>query len=428
MSVMAVVGAQWGDEGKGKIVDELASQAKYVVRYQGGGNAGHRVVYGDTEFSFHLIPSGILHQGVTCVIGNGVVVDPRGLLSEMENLRKLNIDLGRLFISERAHVVMPYHFVLDRLEEESRGMEKIGTVMRGIGPAYVDKYSRVGIRMADLLDVDQFRAKLASVLTQKNRMITQIYGQQPLSLEEIHTEYFGYAQQLRPYIVDTQAMLQKALADGSPILLEGAQGALLDVDFGTYPFVTSSSTVAGNASTGAGLPPRSIGHVLGIYKAYITRVGSGPMPTELFNGEGDALRDAGHEYGTTTGRPRRCGWFDAVVGRFVARLNGFDSFAVMKLDVLDDMPTIKICTSYRLGDRELHTPPANLSDLAACEPVYEEWPGWQASTQGATNWRDLPMQARNYLRRIEELIETPLALVSVGPGRGQTLHLQELHV
>jgi adenylosuccinate synthase len=426
MSVMAIVGAQWGDEGKGKIIDELSNQTDYVVRYQGGGNAGHRVVYGDNEFAFHLVPAGILHPNVICVIGNGVVVDPRGLLAEMETLRKLDVDLGRLFISELAHVVMPYHFVLDRLEEESRGVEKIGTVMRGIGPAYVDKYSRTGIRMADLLDVDQFRSKLVSVLAQKNRMITQIYGQPPLSLEEIHTEYFGYVQQLRPHIVDTQAMLQKALADGRSILLEGAQGALLDVDFGTYPFVTSSSTVAGNASTGAGLPPRSIEHVLGVYKAYITRVGSGPMPTELFNGEGDALRDAGHEYGTTTGRPRRCGWFDAVVGRFVAKLNGFDSMAIMKLDVLDEMPTIKICTSYRLGDRVLTTPPATPNDFAACEPVYEEWPGWQASTRGAASWNDLPQQARRYLQRIEELLETPLAIVSVGPGRGETIHLRDV--
>ncbi len=428
MSVMAVVGAQWGDEGKGKIVDELASRADYVVRYQGGGNAGHRVVCEGTEFAFHLVPSGILHPGVACVIGNGVVVDPRGLLAELDHLRKLGVDVSRLYISERAHVVMPYHFVLDRLEEESRGVEKIGTVMRGIGPAYVDKYSRVGIRMADLLDVDQFRAKLVSVLAQKNRMITQIYGQQPLSLEEIHTEYVGYAQRLATHIVDTQAMLHKAAANGRSILLEGAQGALLDVDFGTYPFVTSSSTIAGNASTGAGLPPRSIQHVLGVYKAYITRVGSGPMPTELFNGEGDALREAGREFGTTTGRPRRCGWFDAVAGRFVARLNGFDSVAIMKLDVLDSMPTLKICTSYRLGERELCVPPATPTDLAACAPVYEEWPGWMCSTKTCASWDDLPEKARAYLRRVEELLETPLAMISVGPGRGQTIHLRELSI
>jgi adenylosuccinate synthase len=426
MSVMAVVGAQWGDEGKGKVIDELATRVDYVVRYQGGGNAGHRVVHGDQEFSFHLVPAGILHPNVTCVIGNGVVVDPRGLLAEMESLRQLGMDLNRLYISERAHVVMPYHFILDRLEEESRGVERIGTVMRGIGPAYVDKYSRTGIRMADLLDVDQFRSKLATALAQKNRMITQIYGQPPLDLEEIHTEYVGYAQRLRPHIADIQAMLHQAMKDKRPILLEGAQGALLDVDFGTYPFVTSSSTVAGNASTGAGLPPRSIRHVLGVYKAYITRVGSGPMPTELFNGEGDQLREAGHEYGTTTGRPRRCGWFDAVAGRFVARLNGFDSVAIMKLDVLDEFDTVKICTSYRLGDRELTIPPATPNDLAACEPIYEEWPGWKTPTAGCARWDELPEAARRYLGRIEELLEAPLALVSVGPGRGQTISLREL--
>jgi adenylosuccinate synthase len=423
---MAIVGAQWGDEGKGKIVDELAGRADYVVRYQGGGNAGHRVVHGDTEFAFHLVPSGILHPGVGCVIGNGVVVDPRSLLAELESLQRFGVDTRRLKISDRAHVVMPYHFTLDRLEEESRGNDRIGTVLRGIGPAYVDKYSRVGIRMADLLDVDQFRTKLAAVLEQKNRMITQIYGGQPLSLEEIHTEYFGYAQALRPYITDTEALLQRALREGKSLLLEGAQGALLDIDFGTYPFVTSSSTVAGNASTGAGLPPRSIQHVMGVYKAYITRVGSGPMPTELFGEEGDALRAAGSEYGTTTGRPRRCGWFDAVVGRFVARLNGLDSMAIMKLDVLDAMPTIRICTSYRLNGQTVTTPPASPSALASCEPIYEEWPGWQTSTRNVTRWSELPERARRYLDRLAELLETPLALVSVGPGRGETLRLSEL--
>jgi adenylosuccinate synthase len=428
MSVTAIVGAQWGDEGKGKIIDELAGQAEYVVRYQGGSNAGHRIVFDDSEFAFHLVPAGILHPGVRCIIGNGMVVDPRALISELESLRKMGVDTTRLYISERAHVVMPYHIVLDRLEEESRGIEKLGTTERGIGPAYVDKYSRVGIRMADLLDVDHFRSKLAPVLAHKNRMITQIYGQQPLSLEEIHTEYVGYAQQLRQYITDTQAILHKAYKERRAILLEGAQGALLDIDFGTYPFVTSSSTVASNAATGAGLPPRSIQHVLGVFKAYITRVGSGPMPTELFGEEGSRLREAGHEYGTTTGRPRRCGWFDAVVGRFVVRLNGFDSMAIMKLDVLDEMPTVKICTGYKLGDRELSAPPANLNEFASCEPVYEEWPGWETSTKGITDWDALPENARRYLKRIEEVLETPLALISTGPGRSETIHLRELNV
>ena len=421
MSVMAVIGAQWGDEGKGKIIDELAGEVDYVVRYQGGGNAGHRVVFGDQEFAFHLVPAGILWPNVTCVIGNGVVVDPRALLDELETLSKLGVDLGRFFISERAHVVMPYHFALDRLEEESRGAEKIGTVQRGIGPAYVDKYSRMGIRMTDLLHVDQFRTKLAQALDQKNRMITQIYGEAPLALEEIHSEYVGYAQRLRPYIADTQTMLQQAAKDGRAILLEGAQGSLLDIDFGTYPYVTSSSTVASAAATGAGLPPRSIAHVLGVYKAYITRVGSGPMPTELFDVDGEQLREIGHEYGTTSGRARRCGWFDAVAGRFVARLNGLDTAAIMKLDVLDTFPTLKICTAYRLGEQILDAPPANVSQMALCEPVYEEWPGWQTSTSNATSWEDLPERARRYLSRIEELLETPIARVSVGAGRGQTI-------
>ena len=426
MSVMAVIGAQWGDEGKGKIIDELAGEADYVVRYQGGGNAGHRVVFGDQEFAFHLVPAGILWPNVTSVIGNGVVVDPKALLDELETLRKLGVDLDRFFISERAHVVMPYHFALDRLEEESRGAEKIGTVQRGIGPAYVDKYSRMGIRMTDLLHVDQFRTKLAQTLEQKNRMITQIYGEAPLALEEIHSEYVGYAQRLRPYIADTQTMLQAAAKEGKAVLLEGAQGSLLDIDFGTYPYVTSSSTVASAAATGAGLPPRSIAHVLGVYKAYITRVGSGPMPTELFDEDGKQLREMGHEYGTTSGRARRCGWFDAVAGRFVARLNGLDTAAIMKLDVLDSFPTLKICTAYRLGEQTLDTPPANISQMASCEPIYEEWPGWQTSTSYATSWEELPERARRYLSRIEELLETPIARVSVGAGRGQTIARRDL--
>jgi adenylosuccinate synthase len=380
------------------------------------------------EFTFHLVPAGILHERTTCIIGNGAVIDPRALLDEMDKLQRLGVDLSRLQISERAHVVMPYHVVLDRLEDEGRGPDWTGTTMPGVGPAYVDKYSRTGIRMADLLDVDHFRGKLAAALERKNRMITQIYGQAPLSLEEIHTEYFGYTQRLRPHIADTQSLLQEALVDGRSILLEGAQGALMDVDFGTYPFVTSSSTVVGNASTGAGLPPRSIGYVLGVYKAYITRVGSGPCPTELRSAEGDRLRERGRE-GARDGvhrRKRRCGWFDAVTGRFIAQINGFDSAAITKLDVLDGFPTVKLCTSYRLNDRELRTPPANPTDMAACEPLYEELPGWREDTSAATRWEDLPANARGYLSRVEELLQTPLALVSVGPGRGQTIHLREL--
>jgi len=426
MAVVAVIGAQWGDEGKGKIVDELAMRTDFVVRYQGGSNAGHRVVHEKGEFSFRLVPSGILYPNTICIIGNGVVVDPNGLIKEMEQLQKQGIDISRLYISERAHVVMPYHFLLDRLEEEARGEDKIDSTQRGIGPAYVDKAARAGIRMADLLDVDAFRAKLSTILQQKNRMITQIYGQPPLSLEEIHGEYFGYGQQLREHIADTQKMLHDALFDHKTILLEGAQGALLDIDFGTYPFVTSSSTMAANAAVGAGLPPRSIDRVLGVYKAYITRVGSGPMPTGLFDREGNEMRDRGHEYGTNTGRERRCGWFDAVAGRFVAQINGLDAAVITKLDVLDTFPTIKICTAYNLRGQTIHSLPATLSDLAACEPIYEEVEGWQCDTSGIASYEDLPMAARAYLKRLEELLETPIAMISVSPQRGKTVQIQDI--
>lgn len=426
MTVAAIIGAQWGDEGKGKVIDELAGQADFIVRYQGGNNAGHRVVHGDREVKFNLVPSGILYPSTTCIIGNGVVVNPQTLLNELANLQAMGIDTSKLCISERAHVVMPYHVLLDRLEEESKGNDKIGTTQKGIGPAYVDKYSRIGIRMADLLDKEIFRSKLEAVLTHKNRMITQIYGEKPLNLEEIYDEYFQYGQMLKQYIIDTQSLLQQGLYDGKSILLEGAQGSLLDVDFGTYPFVSSSSTIAGNAFAGSGLPPRSIDHVIGIFKAYITRVGSGPMPTEQFDSTGDEIRDRGHEFGTVTGRPRRCGWFDGVLARFVSRLNGVDFAVIMKLDVFDTFETVKICTSYRLRGQEIHTPPANLNDFAACEPIYEEMPGWLVDTSNITSFEELPKAAQNYLTRLENLIGAPIAMVSTGPSRGQTIRVQSL--
>jgi adenylosuccinate synthase len=426
MTVVAVIGAQWGDEGKGKIVDELAMNADFVVRYQGGSNAGHRVVHEKGEFAFRLVPSGILYPNTTCIIGNGVVVDPRGLIAEMNELRRLDVDVSHLYISERAHVVMPYHFLLDRLEEEARGADKIDSTLRGVGPAYVDKHARIGIRMGELFDVDAFRSKLSSILQQKNRMIVQIYGQPPLSLEEIHGEYFGYGLQLRSHIADTQTMLHDALFERKMILLEGAQGALLDIDFGTYPFVTSSSTMAANAATGAGLPARSIDKVIGVYKAYITRVGSGPMPTELFDATGREIRDRGHEYGTNTGRERRCGWFDAVAGRFVAQLNGLDAAIITKLDVLDTLPTLKICTAYQLNGKVVHTFPANLNDLAACEPIYEEIEGWQCSTTNICTYEELPTAAKNYLSRLEELLETPICMISVSPQRGRTIQVTDI--
>ena len=426
MVVVAVIGAQWGDEGKGKIVDELAMQTDFVVRYQGGSNAGHRVVHEKGEFSFSLVPSGILYPDTACIIGNGVVVDPKGLIAEMEDLQNKGIDMSRLYISERAHVVMPYHFLLDRLEEEARGADKLDSAQRGIGPAYVDKHARTGIRMADLLDVDTFRTKLSTILQQKNRMITQIYNQPPLSLEEIHGEYFGYGLRLRSHITDTQNMLHNALLDHKTILLEGAQGALLDIDFGTYPFVTSSSTMGANAAVGAGLPPRSIDRVIGVYKAYITRIGSGPMPTGLFDATGDEMRERGLEYGSHNGRDRHCGWFDAVAGRFVAQINGLDVAVITKLDVLDTFPTIKICTAYNLRGQIIHSLPAILSDLAACEPIYEEVEGWQTSTTGIYNYDDLPRAAKAYLKRLGELLETPIAMISVGPERGKTIEVLDV--
>ncbi|HTI14745.1 MAG TPA: adenylosuccinate synthase [Dictyobacter sp.] len=426
MAVVAVIGAQWGAEGKGKIIDELSERVDYVVRYQGGSNAGHRVVYDNGEFAFRLVPSGILYPNTTCIIGNGVVVDPKALIEEMDLLQQQGVDLSRLYISERAHVIMPYHFVLDRLEEEARGVERADNTQRGVGAAYVDKHARTGIRMADLLDVDTFRAKLSTILQQKNRMITQIYGQPPLSLEEIHGEYFKYGLQLHSHITDTQKMLHQATINHKMLLLEGAQGALLDIDFGSYPFVTSSSTMAANAAVGAGLPPRSIDHVIGVYKAYTTRIGSGPMPTGLFDATGEYLRDRGHEYGTNSGRERRCGWFDAVAGRFVAQLNGLDAAVITKLDVLDTFSTIKICTAYNLRGQTIHSLPANLSDIAACEPVYEELEGWQSDTTAIRTYADLPLAAKNYLKRLEDVLETPIMMVSVGPERGQTIHIKDV--
>lgn len=426
MTVVAVIGAQWGHEGKGKIVDELSMSADYVVRYQGGSNAGHRVLHGQKEFVFRLVPSGILYPKTICIIGNGVVIDPKSLITEMEELQRQGIDISHLYISERAHAIMPYHFLLDRLEEEARGTDNSNSMPWGIGPAYVDKHARSGIRMADLLDVDTLRSKLSTILRQKNRMITQIYGQPPLSLEEIHGEYFGYGQHLQRHITNTQAMLHEALFERKKILLEGAQGALLDIDSAIYPYVTSSSTMSTNAAGGAGLPPRSIDRVIGVYKAYITRVGSGPMPTELFDDSGRQLRDRGHEFSANNGKKGRYGWFDGVAGRFVAQLNGLDAAVITKLDVLDTFPTIKICNAYQLHGKIIHSLPANLSDLAACEPVYEELEGWQCNTTGICTYAGLPPAAKKYLQRIEELLETPIAMISVSPQRGKTIQVKDI--
>lgn len=430
MAVVAVVGGQWGDEGKGKIVDFLASDADVVVRCQGGSNAGHTVVNSLGTFRMHLIPSGIFSPTTTCVIGNGVVIDPPGVLDELEVLRQARIDTGRLFISDRAHVIMPYHVLLDRLEEEAKGKDSIGTTGRGIGPAYVDKVARLGIRMGDLLDEKTFHQKLSLVLPIKNKILTKLYEVKALSFDEIFGAYLEHGRWLAPHVKDTQTLLASAVEAGKTILLEGAQGAMLDVDFGTYPFVTSSSASIGGTCLGSGVPPTKLDYVLGVFKVYSTRVGKGPIPTELFDATGDYIREQGgeghQEYGTTTGRPRRCGWFDSVAARFVARLNGLSGAAITRLDVFDGLPTIKVCVAYRLRGEVTRDFPADLSALAEVEPVYEEYPGWLSPTSGVRSYEDLPVNARGYLSRLAELIGVNLDLVSVAPSRDATISLRSI--
>ena len=422
MPVVAVIGAQWGDEGKGKIVDMLAENMDMVVRFSGGDNAGHTVVNQFGEFGLHLIPSGIFSPRATCVIGNGVVVNPKVLIEEMELLNNRGVDTSGIFISDRAHMIMPYHILFDGLEEETRGGKAIGTTGKGIGPAYADKVARLGIRVGDLLDKEGFREHLIPIVSLKNNILTKVYNAAPVSLEEIYNQYCQYGERLSSHIRDTVVMLEEALSRNASVLLEGAQGALLDPDFGTYPYNTSSSPMAGGACTGAGLGPSQINHVLGIFKAYCSRVGSGPMPTELHDETGNTLREIAHEYGTTTGRPRRCGWFDAVAGRFSAHVNGFTSAAITRLDVLDDMPQLKICVGYKLDDKYIDYFPASVSALERCEPVYEEMPGWQTPITSIQQFDQLPLNARRYVTRLEELISCPASIISVGMRREQTIH------
>ncbi|MBI2862842.1 MAG: adenylosuccinate synthase [Chloroflexi bacterium] len=426
MSVLVVAGAQWGDEGKGKIVDLLAGQAHMVARYHGGNNAGHTVVNDLGEFRLHLVPAGIFNPKVICAIGNGVVVDPKGLLEEIDLLASYGVDIHRLLISDRAHVVMPYHLLLDRLEEEARGAKALGTTGRGIGPAYVDKVGRMGIRMGDLLDPAVFREKLTFVLEMKNRIIGRLYGAEPLSLQPIYDEYFGYGQRLKSHITDIAELVRAAARRGENIILEGAQGALLDLDFGTYPYVTSSSSMVGAACVGVGLSPTQIDRCLGVFKAYSTRVGGGPLPTELTDGTGERLREIGQEYGATTGRPRRCGWFDAVAGRFTIQTNNFDLLAITRLDVLDSFPKVAICTGYRCDGHIYHTVPSHLEVLQHCQPVWEEHPGWLQPINEIRTFEALPDAAQRYLHRLEELLERPIAIVSVGNRREQTIIRQDV--
>jgi adenylosuccinate synthase len=421
MPVVAVIGGQWGDEGKGKIVDLLAQEANVIVRFSGGDNAGHTVVNPQGDFRLHLVPSGIFSPDAVCILGNGVVINPDRLLDEIDQLKGRGVDTSRLFISDRAHLIMPYHLLLDGLEEESRGGKAIGTTRKGIGPAFADKVARSGIRAGDLLDREVLLERLRLAVDYKNTILTRVYGVDPLSLDDVYEQYCRYGERLAPHIRDTGVMLWEAVDSGKAVLLEGAQGTLLDPDFGTYPYNTSSSPLAAGACLGAGLSPARLDGIIAVFKAYCTRVGAGPMPTEIEDETGQLIRERAHEYGTTTGRPRRCGWFDGVAARFSARVNGFNGVAITRLDVLDALPSLKICVGYRLDGGNISDFPASAAALARCQPVYEELPGWQVDTSDIRRYEDLPVEARQYLSRLEELISCPIKLVSVGQRREQTI-------
>jgi len=426
MANVVVVGAQWGDEGKGKVVDIYTEHADDIVRYQGGNNAGHTLVVGSEKIVLHLIPSGILHEGKRCIIGNGVVLDPEVFIREITKLKASGRikDDACLLLSESLHIIMPYHKQIDIAREAKSGDRKIGTTGRGIGPCYEDKIGRRGIRLMDLLNEEAFTRKLKEFLVEKNFLLENLLGEKPCIFEEILAEYRGYAEILKKYVADTSLVLDKDLKAGKKVLFEGAQGTLLDVDHGTYPYVTSSSTCAGGACTGSGVSPRDIHEIIGISKAYVTRVGSGPFPTELLEETGEQLRQTGGEFGATTGRPRRCGWFDAMVIRYSVRVNGLTGIALTKLDVLSDFDTIKVCTGYTFQGKALETLPAALETFENCQPVYEELPGWRTDITGAQSFEDLPENARKYVRRLEELAGCQIVMVSVGPRRDQTIILR----
>ena len=425
MPVIVIIGAQWGDEGKGKVVDMLAEKARLVVRFSGGDNAGHTVVNHLGEFALHIIPSGIFSLQATSIIGNGVAVNPAVLLKEMDQLNQRGVDTSRLIISDRAHLIMPYHILLDGLEEKWRGGQAIGTTHKGIGPAFADKAARLGIRAGDLLDKESLRKRLRFILDYKNAILTKVYEEKPLSFDEVYRQYCQYGERLKTYIRDTTDILAVLHRD-ELVLLEGAQGALLDPAFGTYPYTTSSSSLAGGASLGSGIACNNVTGILGVFKVYCTRVGSGPMPTELKDETGDLIRETGHEYGTTTGRPRRCGWFDAVAARFSSRINGFTRTALTRLDILDKFPTLKICVGYQLDGKLIDYFPASIAALERCQPVYEEMPGWQSPTTHIRQYRDLPLRARQYVKRLEKLTGCPIGLICVGPEREQTIEVRPL--
>lgn len=428
MSSFVVLGSQWGDEGKGKMTDYLAKDADVVVRFQGGNNAGHTVEVDDKQYKLHLIPSGILYDDKLNIIGNGVVLNPEALLKEIKYLTDLGVrvDENKLIISDRAQLIMPYHKLMDGIKERARGKKDIGTTGNGIGPCYTDKMERSGIRVCDLLEEDTFREKLKDALEIKNAIITKVFGEEPLSFDDIFNKYCDFADKIRPFVKDTSVVIYDSIKAGKNVLFEGAQGFLLDIDYGTYPYVTSSNVISGGVCTGAGVGPNMIDSVVGIAKAYTTRVGKGPFPTELSNEIGDWLREKGHEFGVTTGRARRCGWLDLVILKSAARVSGITSFAVTKIDTLAGMDRIKVCTGYKYNSKVIDYFPASLKQLAKCEPVYEEFEGWDESIENARSYDELPENAKKYIKKIEEFTNTRVSIISVGPRRDQTIKVTDI--
>ena len=424
MTAVAVVGSQWGDEGKGKITDFLSKEAAYAVRSNGGNNAGHTIEIDDQTFKMRLIPSGIFASAKGAVIGNGVVINPEVLLGEVKSLEESGIDTSKLKISNRAHIIMPYHILQDEYQEESKGANKIGTTKNGIGPAYMDKASRVGIRVCDLLEKDTFEEKLRANLKEKNELFTKVYGKDALKFDDIFDQYYEYGQKMKKYVTDTSVLVNNALDNNEKVLFEGAQGIMLDIDEGTYPFVTSSNSISGGIASGMGVGANRLNTVIGVCKAYTTRVGAGPFPTELNDETGDLIRETAHEYGTVTGRPRRVGWFDSVALRHAKRASGINGLSLNLLDIFSGFDTVKIATAYELDGKEIDYYPASLKELDRCKPVYEELPAWQEDITGAKSWDDLPENAQKFLNRISELVDIPLVTVSVGPEREQTIVLR----
>jgi adenylosuccinate synthase len=426
MPAVVLLGAQWGDEGKGKATDLLGDQVDYVVRYQGGNNAGHTVVIGDQKYALHLLPSGILSPNVVPVIGNGVVIDPAVLLTEIKGLNERGINTSKLKVSTNAHLITPYHRTIDKVSERFLGKSKIGTTGRGIGPAYADKINRIGIRVQDLFDQSILKQKIEAALHDKNQILVKVFNRKGITVEEVINEYLGYAEILKPYVTDTSLLLDQALQQGKVVLLEGSQGTLLDVDHGTYPFVTSSNPTAGGASTGSGIGPTKITRVIGILKAYTTRVGSGPFPTELFDEDGEALRKIGGEVGVTTGRNRRCGWFDAPIARYAVRVNGLTDFFLTKLDVLTGWEKIPVCVAYEIDGKRVEELPASQSDFHHAKPIYEYLPGWKENISKAKSVADLPKNAQEYVKFLEKISGAPMSAIGVGPGRDETIVVRDL--